>query len=88
MKIEVVYSKDARKHLRGLDKKEALKIALKIKFYTEQENPIKQAKKLKPPLGDLYRFRVGDYRAIFEIDSKGNITILTILSIKHRKDLY
>ena len=30
----------------------------------------------------------GDYRAIFDLDKDGNIVILLILRIKHRKEVY
>lgn len=35
-----------------------------------------------------YRFRIGDYRATFDLNEEGEITILYILSIKHRKNAY
>jgi mRNA-degrading endonuclease RelE of RelBE toxin-antitoxin system len=41
----------------------------------------------KSPLGP-YRFRIGDYRAIFDVDENNNIKILLILTIGHRKDIY
>jgi mRNA-degrading endonuclease RelE of RelBE toxin-antitoxin system len=37
---------------------------------------------------NLYRFRIGDYRAVFEIDSGSKINIILILAIGHRKDIY
>jgi mRNA interferase RelE/StbE len=36
--------------------------------------------------GDGYRIRIGDYRAIYDID--GGAQILTILRVKHRRDVY
>jgi len=40
-------------------------------------------------LGDgRFRFRIGDYRAIFAIDKSGKIQILMILNVKHRKEIY
>ncbi|HEC30636.1 MAG TPA: type II toxin-antitoxin system RelE/ParE family toxin [Candidatus Yonathbacteria bacterium] len=88
MKVVVIYTKDARKDLRGLEIKTVRKIITKIKYFSELEAVLKHAKKLKAPFEGLWRFRIGNYRAIFEIDNKGNITILVILSIKHRKDIY
>ena len=88
MRVEVVYTKNARKNLRNLQKEEARKIILKINFYSQHKNPLRYAKKLKPPFEDLYRFRIGDYRIIFDINKKRNITILVILLIKNRKEVY
>lgn len=88
MNIKVVYTNKAIKSLKKIDVKFSRQIVVKIAFYSEQKNPIGKAKKLNPPFDNLYRFRVGDYRIIFDIDKKGNLTILTILTIKHRKDIY
>jgi len=88
MKIKVLYSKKARKDLKKLDIKIAQRIALKIKYYSLQDDPLKHASFLKPPWDDLYKFRIGEYRAIFESDSKGNLLLLTIMKIGHRKNVY
>jgi mRNA interferase RelE/StbE len=88
MKTGVVYTKKAKKDLKKIDKKDSIKVASKIEFYSRQKNPLKYAKKLKFPLDDLYRFKIGNYRAIFETNSKGKILLLTILKIGHRKDIY
>ena len=88
MKAKVIYSKKAFKDLKRLNRQIAQKIIKKIKSYTESNNPLKYAKKLNPPFDDLYRFKIGDYRVIFETDSKGKIFLLTILKIGHRKNIY
>lgn len=88
MKWRIQYSKSAWEDLKILDTKTARKIILKIKYFSVQENLFHFAKKLNPPLENLYRFRIGDYRAIFEIKSKKEINLLLILRIKHRGDIY
>jgi mRNA interferase RelE/StbE len=88
MRTGVIYTKKAKKDLKKLDKKDSFNIASKIEFYSKQKNPLKYAKKLKLPLDDLYRFKVGDYRVVFETDSKGKIFLLIILKVGHRKDIY
>jgi len=88
MKTSVVYTKSARKDLLDLPKNDAGKIVHKIAFYSEQKDPLHYAKKLKPPFGDLFRFKIGTYRAIFEVEKGGRVAILSILRIKHRKDMY
>ena len=84
----VLYAAHARKDLLELEKDVARKIALKIQENAEFPNPLMRAKALQGSLSGMYRYRVGDYRVIFEIDSAGNISILTILRVKHRKDIY
>jgi len=88
MKTEIVYTNKALKDIDKLDITTARQIVKKIGFYSKKDNPLLFAKKLKPPFDDLFRFRIGDYRVIFEVDNKGNMIILTVLTVKHRKDVY
>ena len=82
------YAQSARDDLKKLDRNIAKRILRKLDFFINQKNPIEFAKRLRnSSIGD-YRFRVGDYRIIFDVDSKGMIKILMILRIKHRKDVY
>lgn len=84
----VVYTQTAYKDLRALEKKTAQRIVEKIESYSKKEKPLSFAKPLKEPYGDLFRFRIGSYRAIVSADMKGRITVLTVLKIGHRKDIY
>lgn len=77
----VVYSKNSQKDLEKTDKTTAKKIIQKIMFFSKQENIFNYSKKLKGSDKNTYRFRIGNYRAIFEIDSSGEIQ-------KHRKEIY
>ncbi|MEK6705005.1 MAG: type II toxin-antitoxin system RelE/ParE family toxin [Bdellovibrionota bacterium] len=43
-------------------------------------------KRLKGELSFLFRYRIGDYRLFYTIDSEKNLVF--ILDIKHRKDAY
>ena len=88
MKIKIIYSNKAVKDLRKIGKHDTQKILKKIKYYVVQNNIFRYAKKLKPPFDSLYRFRIGVYRIIFRIDTKGNISILIVLKIEHRKNIY
>ncbi len=87
-KVTIIYSESALKNLKQLDKVVAKRIVLKIKDNAEQADPLSRAKSLTGKLSGWYRYRIGDYRAIFSIDSNGKITLLKILQIKHRKDIY
>lgn len=82
------YTDRAVKDLASLDKSIAKRILIKIRTYSEVSDPLTHAKALTGNFAGLFRYRIGDYRAIFELDSKGNIIILTVLRIKHRKDIY
>lgn len=88
MSMHFVYDRHAVEDLRLFSRKIADHITTKIAWYASQDDPLHFAKKLKPPFNDLYRFRIGDYRAIFEIEPKKEIRLLFILRIKHRKYVY
>ncbi|MBI2634583.1 type II toxin-antitoxin system RelE/ParE family toxin [Candidatus Peregrinibacteria bacterium] len=88
MIYRLVYTKKALTDLECLDKKTAKRILDKIGYFCDKKNPLIHAKKLQNSTWGTYRFRIGDYRAIFDVDKNGNLHILLILTIKHRKDVY
>ena len=86
-KISVFYTASARKDLNKLSENDAKRVVLKIKSLTTTD-PLLKAKSLSGIFQGLYRYRIGDFRAVFNFDDKGMLYILTILKIKHRKDIY
>ena len=85
---KIVYTSKARKDLKNLDFYVGQRIIKKIRAYKETNNPLNFAKPLKNSRIGHFRFRIGDYRAVFDIDNNGNIKILLILKIAHRKEVY
>jgi mRNA interferase RelE/StbE len=86
--MRVEYTDEARKDLRSFDKTVAVRVIKKISVYASADDPRKHAKSLTGRLAGLYRFRVGDYRVIFSISGDGTVSILVVLAIAHRKDIY
>ena len=85
---KVIYTQKARNDLKTLDNQISQRIIKKINYYKKTDNPLSFAKRLQnSPLGN-YRFRIGNYRAIFDLDKNNDIKILLILTIRHRKDVY
>lgn len=82
------YSQDALRQLKKLDKATAKRIVLKVGDNAIQPDPLSRAKALRGRLSGKYRYRVGEYRVIFMVDEKGCVTILVILGVAHRKDVY
>lgn len=67
------------------------KLYEKIKDYIYpqlKKNPFfgPNIKRLKGPLADLYRYRIGDYRLFYKIDQ--NKIIIFIIDLIPRKDAY
>jgi mRNA interferase RelE/StbE len=85
---ELIYSAKAREDLKRLDIQIARRIISKLRYYSYTPDPLSYAKPLKNRLFGEYRFRIGDYRVLFDCDSKGKMKILTILKIAHRKQIY
>ena len=84
----IFYTESARQDLLKLEKKTAQRIIKKIAFFRNQKKPLSFAKSLKNASLGQYRFCVGSYRVIFDVDTKGNLHLLMILKVTHQKDVY
>lgn len=81
------YTQTARKQLTKLDKPVARRILdFMDERVAEQEDPRTLGKALTGPLGTLWRYRVGDYRVICEIQHSA-VTVL-VIRIGHRGEVY
>ena len=89
MVYKAVYTNTAESDLRKIGSSNAKRVVKKVDEYVRTGNPLKYALKLKNTREDYYRFRVGDYRAIFGIDAQnGCVVILVVLRVAHRKEVY
>lgn len=79
---QVIYTEKAWEDLHLFELSLQRRIAKKIHFFSLQKNPLSFAKRLKNRTLGQYRFRIRDYRVLFDADSKGKIYILMILRIK------
>jgi len=70
--------------LERLDKKDLLRIFKKLKWFVRQKNPLDFAVQLKYEAIGQYRFRIGDYRVVFDCKKEKII----ILRIGHRSTIY
>ncbi len=87
MSYNVKYEKQARKTLKKMDKFQSSMIISWIeKNLIETENPKVHGKGLVGNKSGLWRYRVGDYRIIADIQEE-TVTIL-IVNIGHRRDIY
>ena len=87
MAWDIDYSDTAKKQLKGIDRQIAGRILdYMVEKVGEADNPRSLGKALRGPLGDFWRYRVGDHRIICDIQDK-NIVIL-VLQIANRKGVY
>ena len=87
MAWKIDYTDTALKQLRGLDKP----VARRILDYLEGRvagsgDPRSAGKALTGPLGGLWRYRVGDYRVVCDIQ-EGVMRVL-VVQIGNRRELY
>ncbi len=87
MKYTVTFTKDALRQLKKMDKPTAALILGWIRKNLEGcENPRAHGKGLTANHSGQWRYRVGDYRIITEIqDDK---VVILVLNIGHRRDVY
>ncbi len=88
MRYSIRLSQQALRQLQKLEKNTARRIIDKLYFFEKTQNPLLCAKKLKDRRCGEYRFRIGEYRVIFDIENEKDLVIINILVIKHRKDVY
>jgi mRNA interferase RelE/StbE len=81
-------SPEAKRDLARIDKKTAIRI---LRFLTERaaeaENPRILAIPLQGPRNrGLWRFRIGDYRAVARIENE--VMTILVVEIGHRREVY
>ena len=83
---ELVFTSTAFKMFEKLDKPTQKRIKEKLLRYLNQKNPLGFAKKLISSKIGTRRWKIGDYRVIFDVDEKGRVIVL--LLIGHRREIY
>ena len=87
MKYKVVFSENAKKNLKKIDKHiAALIIGWLEKNIDGCSDPRVHGKGLTSNRSGQWRYRIGAYRAICEIQD--NEVIVLVLEIGHRKNIY
>ncbi len=79
---KILFTNRSLKDLENIEPGIQKRIAAKLKEYSAE--PLKYSKKLLNTNLGSYRFRIGDYRVIFDIDKEN----IVILRIGHRKNIY
>jgi mRNA interferase RelE/StbE len=82
--FRIVFTGSSKKDLDKLDNVIRQRIAKKLQYFLEQDDPLGYARKLVDTKIGSYRFRVGHYRIVFDVDGD----TLQVVSIMHRKEIY
>jgi len=76
---KIIFEKKADKQFSRLPKNTQKRIFEKLDFYIATWHPITFAKKLENPKIWEYRYRIWDYRIIFDLDEKWRIIIVAMI---------
>jgi mRNA interferase RelE/StbE len=82
LKYRLVYTQRALKDIKNLDPQVRQRIGQLLKRL--ENDPLKFARKLTDPKIGSYRFRIGEYRAVFDVEGEE----VVVLRIGHRRDIY
>jgi mRNA interferase RelE/StbE len=82
LRYSLVYTHRAIKDVQRLEAKAKKRIGKTLLRYAE--DPFRYAEKLTESKLGTYRFRIGQYRVVFDL--KGNDIV--VLRVGHRKDIY
>lgn len=82
--MKLAFSPAALRQLSRLEKSVQERIVQKLDFFIAQKQPLQFAEKLTDAQAGEGRFRVGDYRVVFDVREN----TIFVLSVGHRKDIY
>ena len=82
MRYRLLYTHRAVKDIAGLSADVKKRIGKTLLRY--QDNPLHFAESLTDQSLGSYRFRIGDYRVIFDMDGSN----IVVLRVGHRKEIY
>ncbi|MBI2008275.1 type II toxin-antitoxin system RelE/ParE family toxin [Candidatus Amesbacteria bacterium] len=82
--MKYLFRPSAEKQFFKLDSQIQKRIIEKLEFFMNSNIPIAFAEHLTNHEIGSYRFRIGDYRVVFDLEDD----ILVILKVGHRRDIY
>jgi len=82
VKYRFVYTRRAERDIKKLEPNTKDRIGKALLRYNEE--PLRFAEKLSDPILGKYRFRIGDYRIIFDIEGSE----IVVLRVGHRREIY
>lgn len=82
--MDIFYTDKAAAQLKNLPRLIQKRIVQKMRFYANQKNPLKFAKSLVDNREGEFRFRIGKYRLIFDVQDNA----IYVLKIAKRDKIY
>jgi len=81
---KLVYKKPAVKEIQKLPPQVKKRLKTKLEWFIKQASPLDFAESLKKPADAQYRFRVGVYRVLFDVEA----STIIVLHVQHRREVY
>lgn len=82
MVYTLLYTKTAARDIQKLDNVTKKRLKKKLEEYAK--DPLNYAKKLADPKLGTYRWRIGNYRVVFDVEREN----IVILRVGHRREIY
>ena len=86
MSYRLMYTEKSARQIRKMDPAAQRLITTYLRKLENLEEPRSKGKALSAHLKGFWRYRIGDYRAICEINE--DVIIIVVVDIGHRKDMY
>ena len=83
-RIEI--DKDVQREMNKLDKQVAKRITAELREVSQLDDPRSMGKGLTGNLAGLWRYRVGDYRIICDIED--GVLLILVVDVAHRREVY
>jgi mRNA interferase RelE/StbE len=84
MRQSIVVTKNAKKDISKLNSQTQKRIRKKLLYFIEQDKPLDYAVRLENSKHGQYRWRVGVYRIVFDVDGAN----IVLLRVQHRREVY
>lgn len=82
--MKLIFARSAFRQFQKLEYAVQKRIDEKLNFYISQKNPLQFAEPLQDSRFGNWRFRIGNYRVLFDVENDKII----VLKVGHRKDIY
>lgn len=83
-RIEI--DKGVQRSMKKLDRNVAKRIIAKLREISQLEDPRSTGKALAGNLAGLWRYRVGDYRIVCDIEDE--VLLILVIDVAHRSKVY
>jgi mRNA interferase RelE/StbE len=80
------FTKEADESLRKLDRQVSARILDELEEVSKLDDPRSRGKALVGNMAGLWRYRVGDYRIVCDIED--GVLLILVVDVAHRREVY